>query len=43
MKVLRRMTRMFGIRNQATGETPSGILGPVELRLITEGKVELLI
>lgn len=42
MKFVDRLSRILGRRAQATGEPGSHVLDPVEIRLITEGKIERL-
>ena len=42
MKVMDRLSRIFGSRDQATSEHESHVLGPFEIRLIAEGKLEKL-
>ena len=42
MKFMDRLSRALGIRNRATSELESHVLGPFEIRLIAEGKLERL-
>jgi RNA polymerase primary sigma factor len=42
MKIMDRLSRILGSRDQATSEPESHILGPFEIRLIAEGKLERL-
>src|SRR6056297_1027773 len=42
MKVMDRLSRIFGIRDEATSEQESQVLGPFEIRLIAEGTLEKL-
>ncbi len=42
MKIMDRLSRVFGSRDQATSEPESNVLGPFEIRLIAEGKLERL-
>lgn len=42
MKIMDRLSRIFGSRDQATSEQESHVLGPCEIRLIAEGKLEKL-
>lgn len=42
MKIMDRLSRMFGSRDQAPNEQESHVLGPFEIRLIAEGKLERL-
>ncbi len=42
MKIMDRLSRIFGSRDQATSEPESHVLGPFEIRLIAEGKLERL-
>lgn len=42
MKIMDRLSRILGSRDQATSEPESNILGPFEIRLIAEGKLERL-
>jgi RNA polymerase primary sigma factor len=42
MKIMDRLSRIFGSRDQATSEIESHVLGPFEIRLIAEGKLERL-
>ncbi|MGQ2909429.1 MAG: sigma-70 family RNA polymerase sigma factor [Aliihoeflea sp.] len=42
MKIMDKLSRIFGNRDQATSEPESHFLGPFEIRLIAEGKLERL-
>jgi RNA polymerase primary sigma factor len=42
MKIMDRLSRIFGSRDNATSEPGSHVLGPFEIRLIVEGKLERL-
>lgn len=42
MKIMDRLSRIFGSRDQATSEPESHVLGPFDIRLIAEGKLERL-
>ncbi|WP_161708924.1 sigma-70 family RNA polymerase sigma factor [Pannonibacter tanglangensis] len=42
MKIMDRLTRIFGNRDRATSEPENHVLGPSEIRLIAEGKLERL-
>ncbi len=42
MKIMDRLSRIFGSRDEATSEPESHVLDPVEIRLIAEGKIERL-
>jgi len=42
MKIMDRLSRIFGSRDQTTSEQESHVLGPFEIRLIAEGKLEKL-
>ncbi len=42
MKIMDRLSRILGSRDQTTSETESHALGPFEIRLIAEGKLERL-
>lgn len=42
MKIMDRLSRIFGSRDQATSEPESNVLGPLEIRLIAEGTLERL-
>lgn len=42
MKIMDRLSRILGSRDQATSEAESHVLGPFEIRLIAEGKLESL-
>ena len=42
MKIMDRLSRIFGSRDEATSEPESHVLGPFEIRLIAEGKLERL-
>ncbi|WP_173861097.1 sigma-70 family RNA polymerase sigma factor [Tabrizicola sp. TH137] len=42
MKIMDRLSRSLGGRDQATSEPESNVLGPFEIRLIAEGKLERL-
>ncbi len=42
MKIMDRLSRIFGSRDEATREPESHVLGPFEIRLIAEGKLERL-
>ena len=42
MKIMDRLSRIFGSRDQATSEPVSHVLGPFEIRLIAEGKLDRL-
>jgi RNA polymerase primary sigma factor len=39
MKIMDRLSRMFGTRDQATSKLESRVLGPLEIQLIAEGKL----
>ena len=43
MKIMDRLSRILGSRDQATREPESRALGPFEIRLIAEGKLERLV
>lgn len=42
MKIMDRLSRILGSRDQATNEPEDHVLGPFEVRLIAEGKLERL-
>ncbi len=42
MKIMDRLSRILGSRDQATNEPESNVLWPFEIRLIAEGKIERL-
>lgn len=42
MKIMDRLSRILGSRDQTTSEPESHVLGPFEIRLIAEGKLERL-
>lgn len=42
MKIMDRLSRIFASREEATSEPESHVLGPFEIRLIAEGKLERL-
>ncbi|MAY63170.1 MAG: RNA polymerase subunit sigma-70 [Rhizobiales bacterium] len=42
MKIMNRLSRIFGSRDLTVSATNSKVLGPVEIRLIAEGKLESL-
>lgn len=42
MKIMDRLSRMFGSRDQATSEPESHVLGPSDIQPIAEGKLERL-
>ena len=42
MKIMDRLSRILGSRDQATSDAESHVLGPFEIRLIAEGKLENL-
>lgn len=42
MKIMDRLSRIFGSRDQATSEPESHVLRPFEIRLIAEGRLERL-
>ncbi|WP_185020588.1 sigma-70 family RNA polymerase sigma factor [Histidinibacterium lentulum] len=42
MKIMDRLSRILGSRDQAASEPESHVLGPFEIRLIAEGKLERL-
>ncbi|KGB82754.1 RNA polymerase sigma70 factor [Rhodovulum sp. NI22] len=42
MKIMDRLSRILGSRDQAPSDTESHVLGPFEIRMIAEGKLERL-
>lgn len=42
MRIMNRLSRIFGNRDQATSEPENHVLGPLEVRLITDGRLERL-
>lgn len=42
MKIMDRLSRILGSRDQTTSEPESHVLGPLEIRLIAEGKLDRL-
>ena len=42
MRIMNRLSRIFGNRDQATSEPENHVLWPFEIRLITEGRLERL-